>query len=146
MNDKADILKTYAMPNLGCLIGTVYQLELAKLADELAKAGLDLTTTEYLVLRALYTRDGMQQCEIADLISKDKAAVCRCVSAMVRKGLVTTKSVSHKCLRVYLSPTGREIEPTVMSVADKRHNAFAAIASSEEIETFVSVLNKMIHQ
>lgn len=134
------------MPNVGCLIGTVYQRELAKLAGDLADAGLDLTTTEYLVLRALYNSDGLQQCEIADLISKDKAAVCRCISAMVRKGLVTTESLSHKCLKVYLSPTGRELKPTVMSVADKRQNTFAAVASPEEIETFVSVLNKMIHQ
>ena len=134
------------MPNVGCLIGTVYQRELAKLAGDLTDAGLDLTTTEYLVLRALYTRDGMQQCEIADLINKDKAAVCRCVTAMVRKGLVTTETVSHKCLKFYLSPTAREIEPTVLSVADKRQKAFAAIASPEEIETFVSILNKMIHQ
>ncbi|MDE5566814.1 MAG: MarR family winged helix-turn-helix transcriptional regulator [Muribaculaceae bacterium] len=146
MTDKTDILKTYAMPNVGCLIGTAYQRELARLANDLADAGLDMTTTEYLVLRALYTRDGMQQCEISDLISKDKAAVCRCVTAMVRKGLVTTEAVSHKCLKVHLSPAGREIEPTVLSVADKRHKAFAAIASPKEIETFVSVLNKMIHQ
>lgn len=134
------------MPNVGCLIGTAYQRELTRLAGDLLEADLNLTTTEYLVLRALYTCDGMQQCEIADLISKDKAAVCRCVSAMQRKGLVSTESVSHKCLRVYLSPTGREIEPTVLSVADKRQNDFAAIASPEEIEIFVSVLNKMINR
>lgn len=146
MTDKDDILTTYGMPNLGCLIGTAYQRELSRLAADLEDSGLDLTPTEYLVLRALYTRDGLQQCEIADLISKDKAAVCRCVTALSKKGFVTTEAVSHKCLKVYLSPTGRETEPTVMSIAEKRQKALAAIASEKEIEIFVSVLNKMIHQ
>ena len=146
MNDKKDTLKTYGMPNVGCLLGTAFQSQLARLANELTDAGLDITTNEYLILRVLYNGDGLQQCEIAELISKDKASVCRCISAMVRKGLVTTEAVSHKCLKVYLSPVGKKIEPDVMKIADKLHKAFTSVATPEEIETFVSVLNKLIHQ
>lgn len=131
----------YSMPNLGCLLGTAYQRLLSQLAAALAEAGLDITTSEYLILRALYTSDGMQQCDIASLISKDKGAVSRCVAAMVRKGLVVTEPVSYKCLRVFLSEKGRQIEPAVMKVSEARHQALVSLVSPGELDVFVKVLN-----
>lgn len=136
----------YAMPNVGCMLGTAYQTLVSQLADELEKADLNITVPEYLILRALYTQDGMQQCEIASIVGKDKGAVCRCVAAMSKKGLVTTESVSYKCLRVYLSPKGKEIEPTVMKIAETRHQALSSLLTPEEREVFATVLKKIIQQ
>ena len=138
--------KTYQMPNVGCMIGTAYQILLSRLSEALADAGLDVTTSEYLVLRVLYCEEGLQQCEIADIIGKDKAGVCRCVAAMERKGLVRTESVSHKCLRVYLSDKGRAIEKQIMRVANERHMALANAADSKDMESFVKVLKAIIQQ
>lgn len=140
-NDK----KLYDMPNTGCMVGTAYQTLLSKLSETLSTYGLNLTPPEYMVLRALYTADGMQQCELAALIGKDKGAVCRCVTAMVKKGLVRTESVSHKCLRLYVAPLGREIEPKVMAVARERHNALASLLTPEEMIMFDVVLEKIIN-
>ena len=100
MNSINSLSKT---PAIGCLIGTAYQILLSRLASTLKEAGLDITTSEYLVLRAIYSNDGLQQCEIAEMVGKDKAAICRCVAGLAKKGLVRTESVSHKCLRVYAS-------------------------------------------
>ena len=83
-------------PALGCLIGKAWHVLLGQLAAALKDAGLDVTTSEYLVLRALYRGDGIQQCEIADMVGKDKAAVCRCVAGLEKKGLIRTEPVSHK--------------------------------------------------
>lgn len=134
------------MPNLGCMVGTAYQTMLSRLDSALAEKGLDITTGEYLVLRAVFTGDGMQQCDIASLIGKDKSAVCRTVSALARKGLVRTEAVSHKCQRVYLTERGKEIEPKVMQVAHERHQALTSMLTSEELATFSTILEKIINE
>ncbi|MDE7475285.1 MAG: MarR family winged helix-turn-helix transcriptional regulator [Duncaniella sp.] len=136
----------YQMPNLGCQLGKAYQRLLSQLASALAKARLDVTTSEYLVLRALYTSDGLQPCEIAALLSKDKAAVSRSVTAMAKKGLVVTEPVSHKCLRVFLSEKGRGIEPEIMKVSEARHQALVGLVNPEELKSFVKVLNLITNQ
>ena len=62
-------------PAVGCMLGKAYQILLSQLAKALSDAGLEITTTEYLVLRALYSDEGIQQCEIASLKGKDKASI-----------------------------------------------------------------------
>ncbi len=136
----------YEMPNVGCMVGTAYQTLLSQLADELEKSELGITVPEYLILRALYTQDGMQQCEIASMVGKDKGAVCRCVASLAKKGLVTTECISHKCLRVHLSLLGKSIEPKVMEIAKSRHEALGSLLTPEERTIFATVLRKIIQQ
>lgn len=135
---------TYGMPNTGCLLGMSFQILLIELADALKKAGLDITPSEYILLRTLYAKDGMQQCEIAELVGKDKGAVSRCVSSLLTKGLVYTEAVSHKCIRVYISEYGRELEPKIMKVAEERHSALESLISIDELKIFTKVLQKII--
>lgn len=132
-------------PALGCKVGQAYQIMLSQLASELKKAGLDITTSEYLILRAVYSKEGLQQCDIADMVGKDKAAVCRCVASLEKKGLLATEAVSHKCLKVYLTEKSKEIEQTILRVASKRHNAFLHLISSDELEIFTHILEKIIN-
>ena len=131
-------------PTLGCMMGRAYQIMLSQLAAALKDEGLDITTSEYLVIRAVYSSPGLQQCEIADLVGKDKAAVCRCVATMEKKGLVATESVSHKCLKVYPTELALEIKPRVMSVADKRHRALTSITTPAELEIFADIIQRII--
>lgn len=133
-------------PALGCLIGKAYQVLLSQLSVALKEAGLDITTSEYLVLRALYTTEGIQQCEIAQMVGKDKAAVCRCVAGLEKKGLVRTESVSHKCLRVFLTDKGREIKPKTIEVANIRHKALLDLTTPKNLAIFTEILKKVINQ
>ncbi len=132
------------MPNVGCMIGKVYQKLTSQLEAALKEAGLDITASEYLVLRVLYNRDGLQQCEIVDTLGKDKASVCRTVAALARKGLVDTEQVSHKCLRVWLSLLGRDLQPAILAVACERHQALVSVVPDGDMEVFVRVLNQIL--
>lgn len=136
----------YQMPNIGCLLGSAYQQQLRRLATALSDEGLDILPSEYLVLRSLYTNDGMQQRDVASLLGKDKAGVSRCIGTMERKGLVSVEVISHKCRRIRLSDKGREIEPLIMKIAGARHGALLNLASPEDIEAFVRVLKLMLNQ
>lgn len=138
--------KIYQMPNMGCRFGTAFQALYGELADALANAGLDITVPEYILLRALYSNDGMQQCEIAELIGKDKAAISRCVTAMQKKGLVRTEPVSRKCVKVFIAGKGRAIEPTVMAVAKERHKVLTDLLTDDELSVLSKVLDKIINK
>lgn len=143
MNNEKNI---YGMPNMGCLIGTAYQVLLGQLTTALKQAGLKISAPEYLVLRALYATDGMQQCEIGDLIGKDKSAICRTVAAMAKRGLVRTEPVSYKCLRVYLTDSSKEMRATIMDIACQRQEALERLCSDKELTVFNRVLHNIINQ
>lgn len=131
-------------PALGCMIGRAYQILLSQLAEAMKEAGLAITTSEYLVLRAVFSKEGLQQCEIAEMVGKDKAAVCRCVAGLVKKGLLATEPVSHKCLKVYMTEKSREMEPLIMEVARKRHQAFIDLTAPGDMEIFTRIIKNII--
>ena len=131
-------------PAVGCLVSAAAQSMLGALTRALTEADVPLTAPEYLVMRAIYSRDGLQQCEIAELTGKDKATICRCVASLARKGLVRTEQVSHKCLRVYVAQEGRRIERDVMRVAAERHAALQSLLAPGEMSTFKAILSRII--
>lgn len=136
--------KTYNTPYVGCLMGAAFQRLNNQLEDTLKRVGVGITAAEYMILRALYSRDGLQQCEIVEIVGKDKSSICRSVSALAKKGLVRTEAVSYKCIRVWLTEKAREIEPKVMKTADERHQALLKLASPKDIGAFVRVLKAII--
>lgn len=132
-------------PAIGCKVGQAYQIMVRQLAQALEKAGLDITVGEYLILRAVYSCDGLQQCEIADRVGKDKAAVCRTISVMEKKGLLSTMPVSHKCLKVFLTPKSLSMEAAICEVASRRHKALSELITPERLELFSEILDKIIN-
>lgn len=138
--------KIYNMPNMGCMIGTAYQIMVSQLEEALKSAGLNISVPEYLIIRVLYDYDGIQQCEIASVLGKDKAAVCRTIGAMVKKGLVVTQSISHKCQRVFLTPKSEEMKPSIIAVAAEREKHFKSMGTEEEYETFSKMIRKIIEE
>ncbi len=144
--DMKDEKMTYGGPNMGCLLGTAYQAEVRRLTRRLAETELGISVPEYTILRALFEKDGMQQCEIGDIIGKDKGAVCRCVKMLEKKGLVKTEPISHKCLRVFLSGKGRELKPAVMALAEESQKNIETILGTSGAAALKAALIKIIEQ
>ncbi len=136
----------YAEPNVGCLLEKAHQLLTADLAAALADAGIDITVPEYLIIRTLYTTDGLQQCEIADILSKDRASVCRSIKALERKGLVTTQAVSYKCQRVFLTDTTRRLKPDVIAAADRCHGHLEEMITPGGMSQLTDILHTIIER
>lgn len=132
------------MPNLGCMLGTAYQCLVRKLEAILKKELPEITVPEYMILRSLYYRDGMQQCEIGEIVGKDKGMVSRTVKGMAAKGLVSTECVSHKCLRVYLTSKAEGLKSTVLSIADSRQKELETLLGSDRLSIFSECLKKII--
>ncbi len=129
------------MPYVGCLVGAAFQKMTSQLETALKKAEIPITAAEYMILRALYSTDGLQQCEICEMVGKDKASICRSVSSLAKKGLIKPEPVSYKCIRVWLTDKANEIKPQIMKIADDRHKALTSLASEKEVESFIKILN-----
>lgn len=138
------MINIYDDPNMGCMLGTAYQILIAELNKALEDKKLDVTAPEYLILRSLYSRNGIQICELSDMVGKDKGAVSRCVKGLLKKGFVTAEQVRHKCLKVYVSDEGRRLEPHIMKVAQERQEALDSMLSPDEKQIFFSTLKKII--
>ncbi|MDE6311452.1 MAG: MarR family transcriptional regulator [Muribaculaceae bacterium] len=136
--------KMYGMPNVGCMIGTAYQCLVGQLDEILREELPEVTVPEYMILRSLYFRDGMQQCDIAEMVGRDKAVVCRTVKAMVSKGYVRTESESHKCLRVFLTSKAESVKAKVLQIAAGRQKALESVIGPECVSVFSDCLKKII--
>ncbi|MDE6007013.1 MAG: MarR family winged helix-turn-helix transcriptional regulator [Muribaculaceae bacterium] len=135
---------TYGGPNSGCLVGTAYQKMVSDLNEILREKVKELSVPEYMVLRSLYHRDGLQQCEICDIIGKDKGAVCRTVKSLIRKELVYAEIISHKCLKVYLTPKGESLRSEILKIADERERDLETLLGPKDLKIFLSCLKKII--
>ncbi len=103
-----------------------------------------ITSSEYLVLRVLYANNKLQPCEIASILRKDKAAICRTLKALERKELIYTESVSRKCVKVNISEKGLDIKNEIMKVAQERQKALESVISENEINLLTEILDKII--
>lgn len=133
------------MPNMGCLLGAAYQTLVSHLGSVLKEADLGISVPEYLILRALYTCNGMQQCEISEMIGKDKSAIFRTVNGMLKRGLVRTETVSYKCIQVWLTPKSQALRGDILRIAQQRQETLNGICSAEELSIFNLVLHKIIN-
>lgn len=144
MVDMTTMNTMYDIPNIGCLLGTAYQAESTRLSNALAEAGLEITVAEYLILRILLDHQTIQQCDIARILGKDKAAVSRSIQSLVKKGLVDASQVSYKCCMLSLSEKGEALGPLIIEIADARNKALAEKLSKQQMETLREILITII--
>ena len=141
MNDDT----TYSTkPGVGCLLEKAHQLMTSDLSKVLAEAGIDITVPEYLILRALYAEDRLQQCEIADRLSKDRASVCRTIRSLERKQLVRTETISYKCQRVSLTDRSRQLESPISAVATICHDHLLEALSDQGVAQLERLLTTIV--
>ena len=136
----------YDMPNVGCMLGMAYQAEVGRLSAALSADGLDITAAEYVIMRLLYARGRLQQCDIARLIGKDKGAVSRCVKALVAKGYVTATAVSYKCCEVSMTDKGMALKPRIFAIAERQHDLLAQRLTPEQMKNLKEILNTLIRK
>ena len=131
--------------SLGLLTGMA-SLALSKaLNAALIENNIDLPHSQFVVLRILYFHDGMSQLDIANMVSKDAAAIKRTVDNLENKGLVVRKQVRTLKNSVCITDKGRELMPQVLKIADKIIEEALNSFSEESREQLFSML-KMIYQ
>jgi MarR family transcriptional regulator for hemolysin len=103
-------LEKYSFENsLGRLSTAVSRGILSRINRELPRAGLRLSSEEWVVLVFVWNMKGLTQCSLAELISKDRPALTRLVDKLTGKKLILRKADKgdSRARRLSLTPAGR---------------------------------------
>lgn len=103
--------------SLGLLLNRAATAMSTLLNESLAKAGIELPHSQFIVLRCLYYKGDMSQLDIARTLSKDAAAIKRTVDNLEQKGLVERIPVRTLKNSVHITDLGRAIMPKALEVA-----------------------------
>jgi len=105
--------------SLGLLLNRA-SVSLAKTMNAtLIAKNIDLPHSQFIVLRCLYYKDGLSQFEIANLLSKDAAAIKRTVDLLEKKEYVVRKQVRTLKNSVCLTDKGKKLIPEAMKIGDR---------------------------
>lgn len=118
----------------------------AELARAFADAGIDVTPEEWALQMVLYERTALSVGDLAELTLRDRTTVTRFVDTLVRKGLATRRPdpKDRRRMLIALSPRGRERFPDMLAHAGELIARSTAGIEPAEIETMMSVLQRMI--
>lgn len=117
----------------------------ASLNALLKSKGVDLTHSQYEVVRVLYAKDGISQQELAKRVYKDVSAIKRTLDILEGKGLVQRVPATMRKNSVLITETGKQLMPQVLDYIEKWEQSILEGVDSEEYETFKKVL-KNIHK
>src|SRR5690554_1543707 len=117
----------------------------ASLNGLLKNKGVDLTHSQYEVLRVLYAEDGISQQELAKRVYKDVSAIKRTLDILEGKGLVQRVPVTMRKNSIIITETGKQLIPQVLDYIERWEHSLLKGVDSEEYEIFKNVL-KNIHE
>ncbi|MNC42074.1 transcriptional regulator SlyA [compost metagenome] len=103
---------------------------------------------EWRLLALLAVEQQISANRMVQVIGLDKSAVSRALQLLEREQLITIDTDSKDARRytVSLTVSGRELHDRVLVVALERERLLLAGLSGEEVEIFISCLNKMSAQ
>ncbi len=108
----------------------------------LSKTDLDITQSQFVVLRCLYYNDGLSQFDIANLLSKDAAGIKRIVDKLEEKELAERRAVRTLKNAVHITEKGRQLMPSLLTIADEVHaKAYRGLSEAKQ-KTLLELLDK----
>jgi DNA-binding MarR family transcriptional regulator len=94
---------------------------------------------------AIYRKPGMTQDEISRELCLNKSTVARALTQLEERGYVKREQKPEDKRSILVFPTDKMIKilPTVREITDKWNEMLSEDIPSDQLEIFVSVLNKM---
>lgn len=110
-----------------------------------AKHGYDLTPEQFLVLDTLWGDGVLSQQELADILKKDKNSVTKLIDALERKRLVERipDKIDRRLNLIHITELAKSMKDNITDIALDCTNQIIKDIPEEDLNVFVSVLNKM---
>ena len=104
-----------------------------------------LTAEEWALIGQLWKADGLSRQDLADRTFKDQTTVTRLLDTLVGKGLVRREQdrVDRRIVRVWLTPSGQQLEPELAPLARALMSDAAQGISAEDIAITLRTLRRM---
>jgi len=109
------------------------------------KAGHDVTTEQWRLLRCLQRRDGQRQQDLANFVHKDKTLITRIIDSMEKRDLVVRvpDRLDRRQKLIYLTNKGKRLQEELMQIAQKTSLEAQQGIKEEHLDIFTNVLTKI---
>ena len=109
-------------------------------------AGYEITTEAWVLLRHLWDRDRLTQCELGERVEKDRHNISRLVDALEEQGFVERRAArgDRRIREVALTRKGRAAQTPLMGIAAAFLKETFAGLSPEQIDSFLATLDHII--
>lgn len=107
--------------------------------------GCDVTVDQWVILCALWEKDGCSQADLTDKTYKDRPTVTRMLDLLERKDLVYRRRSpsDRRICEVYLTPEGKAFQKKLVPVVLDLHRAILKGLTAKEVEQLYAMLNKV---
>ena len=126
-------------------IGKTEKLMGMFMRDSFAKAGIEITKEQFIVLAKLEQQDGIMQKDLADITERNKGSLARLINTMEKKNYVARipSEVDKRINCIHLTRHGQEIFEKIQPIVWNCINQMQKGVSEEEIKTAIHIIKKM---
>ena len=111
---------------------------------KLAKAGIAISSDQWVVLKRISENPGIHQKELADTTFKDPASITRILDILQKKGLLIRQQVDdRRAFGVHLTDAGKELVDQILPIAHELRAQGVKDLTDEEIAALKSMLNRI---
>ena len=132
--------------NLGMLIQSAQNAMTKRFVQNVLSSGLDISMDQWIVLGPIWHLEAPSQKDLGEICLRDKPTITRIIDSLEDKSLVVRVSdqIDHRIKRVVLTKAGKQLFYDVLPIMEKTREEVRGEIPEEEIETFKSVLSKII--
>lgn len=116
-----------------------------KLNQNFAKAGHDVTSEQWRILRCLWQKDGQRQQDLADVVNKDKTCITRIIDSMEKRDLVVRipDRLDRRQNLIYLTNKGKKLQEELMQIFINTSIEAQKSIDPEQLSIFRKVLEEI---
>jgi DNA-binding MarR family transcriptional regulator len=113
--------------------------------DAFAKAGVEITKEQFIVLAKLEQQDGIMQKDLAYITERNKGSLARLVNTMEKKNYVARipSEVDKRINCIHLTRHGREVFEKVQPIVWDCINQMQKGLSEEEIRKAIHIIKRL---
>ena len=128
----------------GHLFRRMHQISVAVFADNMARAGIDLTPVQFAALSAIMDHPGMDQATLASAVAYDRATLGGVVDRLENKGYVARKvcETDRRARELTLTDAGEALLRAARPVARDLQAQIVARLDAREQAVLISLLRK----
>ncbi|WP_078553810.1 MarR family winged helix-turn-helix transcriptional regulator [Bacillus alkalicellulosilyticus] len=105
----------------------------------------NLAPEQNLIMMLLWEKDGLNQNQLVEKLSKDKTNIARMASNLESKGFITRIHCNNdrRSIRLYLTPQGKELGEKIIPISEEFNDIVCQGISLDEIHQMEKILDKM---
>lgn len=111
----------------------------------LSEHGIDVSSEQWVIMKRIYEKEGINQREIAGITYKDPASVTRIIDLLEKQELVSRKDIDgdRRSYNMFLTKKGKQLVEKIIPLAKELRTQGLKSVSRTELDTLKKVLDKI---